>query len=421
MEINKILDTFPPLTVSELNHEARALLEAHFPYVWVEGEISNLVAPASGHLYFSLKDANAQVRAAMFRGANQYLPFMPKNGQHVKVRARVTLYVVRGEFQLVVEKMEEAGEGLLRQKFEALKAALAQEGLFDGQRKKTLPKFPNTLGVITSPTGAVIQDILNILKRRFSYAKVILYPTQVQGSMAAAQIREAIQVANRRHECDCLIVARGGGSLEDLWPFNEEVVARAIFESRIPIVSGVGHETDVTIADFVADVRAPTPSAAAELVCPATEEWLERIILHKNRVVRATKSFLERYREHLQWLCKSLKHPAYRIQECCERCDEMTQQLFRAWQALLTRQRMQYEMLLSRMSSLNPLATLERGYAIITRPSDQKVLYRADEVKVGGQIHARLAVGMLGCQVQTVEETRARPPHHSMRHYPLEI
>lgn len=271
-------------TVSELNRTARELLEDNFSLIWIEGEISNLACPSSGHIYFSLKDARAQVRCAMFRGRNQRLDFKPQDGQQLLARGRVSLYEGRGEFQIIIEYMEEAGDGKLRREFELLKQRLDKEGLFAESHKKTIPELPQSIGVVTSATGAAIRDIVSVLKRRFPSIPIVIYPTQVQGEMAAGQIVQAIHTANKRAECDVLIVARGGGSLEDLWPFNEEPVARAIYASHIPIVSGVGHEVDFTIADFVADRRVATPSAAAEIVSPNRQDWRTRISHLQQRI-----------------------------------------------------------------------------------------------------------------------------------------
>ncbi|HHA18093.1 MAG TPA: exodeoxyribonuclease VII large subunit, partial [Methylophaga sp.] len=263
--------------VSRLVREARVALEGSFPLLWVEGEISNLAMPASGHIYFTLKDEAAQVRSAMFRNRNRQLRFKPENGMQVLLRVRVTLYEGRGEFQLVVEHMEEAGSGALQRAYEALKHRLGEEGLFDQEHKKPLPVLPEYIGVVSSPDGAAVHDILTVLKRRFPATNVILYPVAVQGADSITQIAKAIAEADQRGECDLLIVGRGGGSLEDLWSFNDERVARAIFDCRIPVISAVGHEVDFTIADFVADVRAPTPSAAAEIAVPDATEWLTKI------------------------------------------------------------------------------------------------------------------------------------------------
>ena len=267
-------------TVSQLNQAAKNLLEGSFPLIWISGEISNLSQPSSGHMYLTLKDEAAQVRCAMFRFRNSLLSFAPKNGMQVLARAKVSLYEGRGEFQLIIEHMEEAGDGLLRRKFDELKHRLAALGLFNHEHKKPLPALPQCIGVVTSATGAAIRDIISVLKRRMPAIPIMIYPAAVQGSEAAGQIVKAINLANQRQECDVLIVGRGSGSLEDLWPFNEEIVAHAIFNSEIPIISAVGHEIDYTIADFVADVRAATPSAAAELISPHQQELLQQVQLH---------------------------------------------------------------------------------------------------------------------------------------------
>jgi exodeoxyribonuclease VII large subunit len=288
-------------TVSRLNREARALLEGSFPPILVEGEISNLARPASGHVYFCLKDAHAQVRCALFRSQLRSTAFAPRDGMHVVARARVTLYEGRGEYQLIVEQLEDAGEGQLRRAFDALKVKLAAEGLFDLVRKRALPRLPKRIGLITSPTGAVLHDILTTLRRRFPAIPVLLYPVPVQGKNAAIPIAQALHVAGTRRECDVLILARGGGSLEDLWGFNEEVVARAIVACPIPVVSGVGHETDFTIADLAADLRAPTPTAAAELASPDQTEWLDRLRAGEARLVRGMRDRLRERAQHLDW------------------------------------------------------------------------------------------------------------------------
>lgn len=265
-------------SVTDLNRAARLLLESGLTSLWVEGELSNFARPSSGHWYFSLKDAQAQVRCAMFRQRNQLVGFVPREGVQVLVRARVTLYEPRGDYQLQVEHLEEAGLGALQRAFDELKKRLAAEGLFAAEGKRPLPYAPQRIGVITSPTGAALRDILHILARRFPAAEVIVYPVPVQGEAAPAAIVRALQLANLRAECQVLIIARGGGSLEDLRAFNDERVARAIAASELPIVSGVGHETDFTIADFAADARAPTPSGAAQLVSPDQQEWRARVV-----------------------------------------------------------------------------------------------------------------------------------------------
>ena len=271
-------------SVSQLNQSVRLMLENQLGAVWLTGEISNFSQPVSGHWYLSLKDENAQVRCAMFRMKNLRVSFRPTNGMQVLVRANVSLYEPRGDYQLIIESMHLAGEGLLMQQFEALKLKLAAEGLFAQHLKKNLPHFSKAVGIITSKTGAALQDILHILQRRDPSLKIIIYPTAVQGKDAATDIAQMIELANQRQEVDVLIVGRGGGSLEDLWCFNEEMVARAIFHSHLPVISAVGHETDVTIADFVADVRAPTPSAAAELVSRNQTELLQQLQYRRQRL-----------------------------------------------------------------------------------------------------------------------------------------
>ena len=317
-------------TVSRLNREVRSVLEGSFPLLWIEAEISNFSCPASGHWYFSLKDEANQVRGAMFRNRNRLLRFRPENGMQVLVRARVGLYEARGEFQIIVEHMEEAGDGALRRAFEQLKQRLHIEGLFDPRHKKALPTHPQTIGVITSATGAAIRDILSTLARRFPSLPVIVYPVAVQGQSAATEIREMLQLAEQRNECDVLILARGGGSLEDLWAFNDEQLARSIHQITIPIVTGIGHEIDFTIADFVADHRAPTPTAAAELVSPdqyALQTHLQQL---EAQLTSRLSGKLQSYQQHLVWLQKRLPHPARKLQDIAQRLDEAEQRMQRA-------------------------------------------------------------------------------------------
>jgi exodeoxyribonuclease VII large subunit len=318
-------------TPGRLNREARALLERALPSLWLEGEISNLSRPSSGHWYFSLKDESAQLRCAMFRQRNLMARFTPKDGMHVLTRGRISLYEPRGEYQFIADHMEEAGEGVLRRRFELLKNKLAAEGLFDAARKKPLPRLPKRIGVITSPTGAAVRDVLNILRRRFCTIPVLIYPVQVQGASAAGQIAASIRMASARAECDVLILARGGGSLEDLWAFNEEVVARAIFDCALPIVSGVGHEVDFTIADFVADVRAPTPSGAAELVAPDCNEWTRNVDLLGRRVRNAMIRSLASRQQTFVYLERRLAqvHPGVELRQRAQRLDELEQRLIR--------------------------------------------------------------------------------------------
>ncbi|MEI8054657.1 MAG: exodeoxyribonuclease VII large subunit [bacterium] len=386
--------------VSQINAAARAILEANFDHVWIEGEISNLAEPSSGHIYFSLKDESAQVRAAMFRSRKLALKFQPKDGVHVIVSAQISLYEPRGDYQLIIEHMEPAGVGVLHAKFLQLKAKLEAEKLFDVKYKKPLPKLPRCIGVITSPTGAAIRDILSVLKRRFAGVTVIIYPTQVQGSEAAAQIVLALQTANMRHESDVLILARGGGSLEDLWSFNEEVVARAIFASSIPVVSAVGHETDFTIADFVADMRAPTPSAAAELAVPDAVEWLAALVNFKQRLINLIQYKLQQTKLLLESLKNRLRPPQYYLSQQAQRLDEVERRLHMAMQHQLTYWQHRLVKASAALNLVSPLATLVRGYAIVSK--DSRVVQTTKDVIVGDAIQTKLADGTLCCLVEKI-------------------
>ena len=319
-------------SVSRLNREVRVLLERGFGSLWLEGEISNFARPSSGHWYFSLKDAVAQVRCAMFRQRNISCSFAARDGQKVLVRARIGLYEPRGEYQLIVDHMEDAGLGALKRQFEELSARLKLEGLFAAERKRVLPALPKRIGVITSPTGAAVRDILHVLARRFRATAIMIYPVAVQGAQAPAEIVAALQMAARRAECDVLILARGGGSLEDLWAFNDERLARAIVASPIPVITGIGHEIDFTIADFAADVRAATPSAAAELVVPDAEEWLNFFVQFGVRLRRGMRRRLLAHGERLRWLAgrAALVSPTARLGAQAQRLDELEQCLLRA-------------------------------------------------------------------------------------------
>ena len=303
----------PTITVSELNRNAKQLLEQHFPLMWIAGEISNFIRAASGHWYFTLKDDNAQVRCAMFRHKSQYLDWRPENGMQVEARALVTLYEQRGEFQLSVENLRRSGLGALYEAFEKLKSRLEQEGLFDAARKKPLPPFPRQIGIVTSPAAAALRDVLTTLRRRMPGIPIVLYPAPVQGEGAGAKIAAVLDVAAQRRECDILILCRGGGSIEDLWAFNEESVARAIAASPIPVICGVGHETDFTIADFVADRRAPTPTAAAEMASPDRIDLAQRLLGLKNRLIRQLTQTLEQRMQQLDYLARRLIHPVERL------------------------------------------------------------------------------------------------------------
>jgi exodeoxyribonuclease VII large subunit len=432
-------------TVSRLNREAKAVLEGGFPPLWIEGEISNLSRPASGHVYFSLKDAQAQVRCAFFRQHQRRLGLALRDGLHVLARARVSLYEGRGDYQLIVEYLEEAGEGALRRAFDALKQRLSQEGLFDVAHKKPLPKLPRRLGIITSPSGAVMHDILTTLRRRFPGIAVLVFPVPVQGEGAAEKIAGAIRLAGERGDCDALILARGGGSLEDLWAFNEEIVARAIYVCPIPVISGIGHETDFTIADMVADARAPTPTAAAEMLSPDRQEWLAQFARLEARLITSMRSHLRNRQQHLDWLGARLVHPRNRITLLQQNLKSLAQRLYLAqtasqrqarselqaltarlhqhsprpqlqalaltqhhWQArLVTAMKHRLELadsrlrqLMQSLHTLSPLATLERGYAIVQRPDTGAVVTDAGKVRPGERVRARLARGRLDCLVE---------------------
>ena len=436
-------------TVSRLNRSAKRLLEGGFPgLIWVEGEISNLSLPVSGHAYFSLKDPQAQVRCALFRAQLRRIDTKLQDGIRVVLCARVSLYEGRGEFQLIVEQLEEAGEGALRRALEALKQRLHKEGLFDVRHKKVLPRLPKRIGLLTSASGSVLHDIVITLRRRFPAIPVLLYPIQVQGEGAAAQIAATVALACARRECDALILARGGGSLEDLWAFNEEVVARAIYASDIPIVCGIGHETDVTIADLVADVRAPTPTAAAELLSPSQDEWLGYFQHYQNRLLRLAADALSTRQQKLDWLTARLVHPKQRIRVALDQLHNLERRLHSAnlaqlrtrvtklltlsgrlsqhspqarirslaqhyrhlssrlaagMQYGLERRRQQLHASVQNLHALSPLATLERGYAIVQRADTGVVVRDARELKRGDQVNARVARGRLHCLVKDVE------------------
>lgn len=344
----------PVLTVSALNSLARAAVENALPLVWVGGEISNLTRAASGHWYFSLKDERAQVRCAMFRGRNQFVDWQPANGDQVEVRAVPTVYEARGEFQLQVELMRRAGLGALFEAFERLKQKLSQEGLFESARKRALPVFPKRLGLVTSPEAAALRDVLTTLRRRAPWLPVVLYPTPVQGEGAGRKIAAAIQTAGQRGECDVLIVCRGGGSIEDLWAFNDEAVARAIAASPMPVISGVGHETDFTIADFVADLRAPTPTAAAEQVSLSREEWMQRLTALQHRLARPMHRTLASRSQAVDMAARRLVHPAQRLQARRDTLAHLGRRLGLAQAQSLSRNRWRFDTFAHRLANARP-------------------------------------------------------------------
>ncbi len=391
-------------TISRLNREVRLLIETGLPALWLEGEVSNLARPASGHVYFSLKDEGAQVRCALWRSAALKLAFTPRNGMQLLVRARVSVYEPRGEYQLIIEYAEEAGEGALRRRFEELKARLQQEGLFDAAQKRPLPDLPRRIGVITSPSGAAIRDILHILRRRCPAVPVVIYPVPVQGDGAAAKIAAALALASTRAECDVLILARGGGSLEDLWSFNEEIVARAIRDSTIPVISGVGHEVDFTIADFAADRRAPTPSGAAEVAVPDAAEWLRRLNKDAGRLRLAMQRRLGALAERLEWQRRRLEvtHPGHRLRQHGQRLDELELRRRQAMRYRLGALNARADSAALRLNAVSPLATLDRGYAIVSRAPDDSIIRQASAVETGDDIGIRLAQGELEARVTSV-------------------
>jgi len=433
-------------SVSELNSTIRRLLESEFPLLWVEGEISNLARPASGHIYFSLKDSQAQVRCAMFRGRNQLLRFTPENGQQVLIRARPGLYEARGEYQLIAEHMEEAGDGALQRAFEALKARLQKEGLFDESLKQPLPEHIQRIALITSATGAAVKDVISVMARRFPAIEIQLFPVAVQGEQAEPQIIRAIQLANELKRYDVILLVRGGGSLEDLWAFNEEGVARAIAASHIPLISGVGHEVDVSIADFVADVRAATPSAAAELITPSQQAFAQRLRKYQLDLTRLMRNRLERLNERNRWLLKrlNLQHPSSRLMQQSQRLDELSQRLQSALgdmlrnrkhalkyalQGLLSHRpdqfldyqksqleelgyRLRYLMELTlenrrqqlgnisrTLQAVSPLNTLSRGYSI-SRDAEGHTISHADQLKKGDIMITQLHQGKLTSRIE---------------------
>lgn len=395
------------ITVSQLNRQARALLEQGLARLWVEGEISNIARPASGHLYFSLKDKSAQIRAAFFSQRQRGPTIGLKNGDQVLVFGRVSLYEARGDYQLIVEQVEPAGEGALKRQFEVLKKKLEAEGLFDADRKTAPPALPRRIGVITSPSGAAIRDIISVLGRRFPSVPVIVYPAAVQGDAAAPELIAALETAIRRDECDVLIMGRGGGSLEDLWAFNDEKLARTIADSPIPIVSAVGHEVDFTIADFVADVRAPTPSGAAELVVPDRDDWLRTINSLATRIARLGQRTVEERGQTLDWLSRRLLQtsPTAMLERSAARLCNLQQRLSAGSRGIVAAIQHRLELAMRGLHSVSPLATLDRGYAIVTDVDSGKVLLNAGDVAPGDDVRARLARGELIATVKSTKDT----------------
>jgi exodeoxyribonuclease VII large subunit len=440
------------ITVSELNRSCKNLLETEFTSIWVEGELSNFVCPASGHWYFTLKDARSQVRCAMFRGQNRKVSALPKPGDAIKVLATVTLYEARGDYQLLVSALEPAGLGKLQQEYERLLKKLKGEGLFDPTHKQSLPKDIQTIGVITSPTGAAIRDILHVLNRRFPAIRVILYPSLVQGAEAPLQLLAALRSATERNECDVLLLSRGGGSIEDLWAFNDETLARAIFHCPIPTISGVGHEIDFTLLDFVADQRAPTPSAAAELLSPDQAEYYHRFTQIDHQLIHVMQAILSLHQQSLADLLhrlitqdperilqqqqqtldtlshqlalaiqhhfKAIRHrhtqlrqilqschPTHRIHESRGQLRFQIKQLNNTLQALFLKKKTEFSSLAHALHTISPLATLGRGYSILSEKGSHTPITVATSLKPNDVICNRLQKGKVFSIVQSTEKT----------------
>lgn len=434
-------------SVSELNKNIRDILEGRFPLIWLKGEISNFKAHTSGHFYFSLKDAKAQINAVMFRGFNSQLRFRPEDGMEVLVRGKITVYEPRGNYQIFCESMEPVGAGALQKAYEQLKAKLQSEGLFDTERKREIPALPRHIAIVTSPTGAAIRDMLNVLGRRFKAARITLVPCKVQGEQAPAEIVQAISLANRLDDVDVMIVGRGGGSIEDLWAFNDEGVARAIANSGIPVISAVGHEVDFTIADFVADLRAPTPSAAAELVVKNAADLMDRVANLRRGLHLLIKRQFSSLRETTAQMSKRLIDPQRRLQDSSIRCDELMQRLEAGIRRLFSDRRMRVELLKNRMGtplhhiarehgalsgwsarlrtsivnvlirkresmelqmavldSLSPLKVLDRGYSMVM--VNGKVVTQANLLKVGSDVQVRMGQGSFEAEVKKIDSDK---------------
>ena len=434
------------ISVTELNKLAKSLLENGIPKLWIEGEISNLARPASGHIYFSLKDETSQIRCAWFKQRQSINANDISNGMKMLALGKISLYQPRGEYQFIIEKMETAGEGDLKRKYEELKQKLFNEGLFDREKKLEIPKLPKKIGVITSPSGAAIRDVLSILKRRFPLLPIVIFPITVQGDNAAPDIENALKKANLRADCDVLILTRGGGSLEDLWAFNEEIVARAIHMSKIPIISAIGHETDTTIADFVSDIRAPTPSGAAEIVTPDQNELLKLLKTLFGRIEHETNQYINSKSQSMDWLSKRLSQsnpimtvrkqieisgnlrkllfssigrnlslhskaidslkfrlnsssPKLEIQKAISHLSEMQLKITTSTKSSVTKLNSQLTALGKTLDSLSPLKTLDRGYAVARDSKTKKIISNSEKVSINSQIDIKLAKGEIAAKV----------------------
>ena len=435
------------LSVSQLTSVIKSTLESKLTDVWIEGEISNFRVPSSGHIYFTLKDSSSQIRAVLFRPSARMLKFVPKEGLHVLCRGRISVYEFRGEYQIVIEYMEPRGIGALLMAFEQLKERLSKEGLFNEARKRPIPPFPKKIGIVTSPTGAAIRDILTVIERRFASVEIVIAPASVQGERAAPEIVDAIGDLNRIEGIDVIIVTRGGGGIEDLWPFNEEIVARAICNSRIPVISAVGHEIDYTIADFVADLRAPTPSAAAEMVVKNKEDILRHLGTLYQGLLYAQKTFLGKKRErinslsarvfspereigryfqrlddvevrlknaikiiikdrqhHVEKLIKDISsfNPEHRIQLFKHKLDTSMKSIFKNFSHILALKKEGFQGVVARLDSLSPLAILSRGYSITYKLPGRSIIKSSSDVQKGDKVEVKLHEGAIACLVEEV-------------------
>lgn len=389
------------LSVSDLTRLTKELLETSFPLFWISGEISNFTRAASGHWYFSLKDERAQVRCVMFKGRNSLVGSLPREGDLIEARATVTLYEARGDFQLTIEFLQPAGLGKLYEAFEQLKQRLQAEGLFEASRKKPIPANPQRIGVVTSPDAAALRDVLTAIRRRYPGMAVIIYPTPVQGKGSAELIAQAIQLADERQEVDTLLICRGGGSIEDLWSFNEEVVARAIAACRLPTMSGVGHETDFTIADFVADLRAATPTAAAELACPDQSQLRQLVEQSRLQLMRTMQSLLRQHAQTLDYLSRRLVSPMQQLQQQKQSLQQWQHRLQLAVQQLLQARRRKLEHYAASLQQLNPHQVLARGYAIVQQQNGHAVT-DASQLEAGEQLQLTLHRGQAQVVVANV-------------------
>ena len=389
-------------SVKEINRLVRELLEQSFPSFWISGEISNFISASSGHWYFSLKDDEDQVRCTMFKNTNMAADWTPKNGEKIEAKCFIGLYEARGEYQLNIDLIRHAGAGLLSEAFNQLKEKLLKEGLFETSRKKLMPQFPRSIGVITSPSGAAIEDILTTLKRRSPHIPIFIYPSLVQGKEAPLAIVKAIETANIRMECDVLILARGGGSIEDLWAFNEEIVARAIVASKIPTITGVGHETDTTIADFVSDLRAPTPTGAAELVTSHTVELVKTIQVYKNQLNKVMAGVIRELMQKIDYLEKRLISPRQQIQRQKEQIHQYIQRINQSMKNAMIQYRLEVDKLKLNLDHLSPHAVLSRGYSIITNV-DGQIVNNVNQLKLDDKIRIQLNHGQADANISDLK------------------